>query len=162
VSQHQPVWKGHEPFYLNATPSPRTAKSLHRFLSWCVDSKIPELVTLARTVDAWWPPINTFVLTGIINARTDGYTRLVKTVKRAACGFRNPENTARRIRFHCTRTQRDAATQTSWLFKLERALILMTLLLPGGPGCSSTVSGGGCWRRCGIRRPSVWSVSPAG
>jgi len=28
VSQHQPVWKGHEPFYLNATPSPRTAKSL--------------------------------------------------------------------------------------------------------------------------------------
>jgi len=27
VSQHQPVWKGHEPFYLNATPSPRTAKS---------------------------------------------------------------------------------------------------------------------------------------
>jgi len=29
VSQHQPVWKGHEPFYLNATPSPRTAKSLY-------------------------------------------------------------------------------------------------------------------------------------
>ncbi len=27
MSQHQPVWKGHEPFYLNATPSPRTAKS---------------------------------------------------------------------------------------------------------------------------------------
>ncbi len=29
MSQHQPVWKGHEPFYLNATPSPRTAKSRH-------------------------------------------------------------------------------------------------------------------------------------
>jgi len=52
------------------------------------------------------------VLTGITNARTEGYNRLVKTVKRAACGFRNPENSARRIRFRCTRTQRAAATQT--------------------------------------------------
>ncbi len=36
------------------------------------------------------------------NARTEGYYRLVK----------EPANSARRIRFHCTRTQR-AATQTS-------------------------------------------------
>jgi len=91
----------------------RTRHRLHRFLSWCIDSNIPELITLARTVDAWWPAINAFVLTGITNARTEGYNRLVKTVKRAACGFRNPENSARRIRFHCTRTQRAAATQTS-------------------------------------------------
>ena len=61
---------------------------------------------------AWWPEINAFVLTGITNARTEGYNRLVKAVKRSACGFRNRENSARRIRFHCTRTQRDA-TQTS-------------------------------------------------
>ena len=46
------------------------------------------------------------------HARTEGYNRLVKQVKRAACGFRNPANSARRIRFHCTRKQR-AATQTS-------------------------------------------------
>jgi len=90
----------------------RTRHRLHRFLSWCIDSKIPELITLARTVDTWWPAINAFVLTGITNARTEGYNRLVKTVNRAACGFRNPENSARRIRFHCTRTQRAAATQT--------------------------------------------------
>ncbi len=32
MSQHQPVWKGHEPFYLNATPSPRTAKSPYDLL----------------------------------------------------------------------------------------------------------------------------------
>jgi transposase len=85
---------------------------LHRFLAWCIDSQIPELLTLAATIDQWWPEINAFVQTGITNARTEGYNRLVKQVKRGGCGFRNRENSARRIRFHCTRKQR-AATQTS-------------------------------------------------
>lgn len=89
-----------------------TRHRLHRFLSWCIDSQIPELLTLAATVDDWWPEINAFVQTGITNARTEGYNRLVKQVKRVGCGFRNRENSARRIRFHCTRKQR-AATQTS-------------------------------------------------
>jgi transposase len=89
-----------------------TRHRLHRFLCWCIDSQIPELLTLATTVDTWWPEINAFVQTGITNARTEGYNRLVKQVKRVGCGFRNPENSARRIRFHCTRKQR-AATQTS-------------------------------------------------
>jgi len=89
-----------------------TRHRLHRFLSWCIDSQIPELLTLATTIDTWWPEINAFIVTGITNARTEGYNRLVKQVKRAGCGFRNPDNSARRIRFHCTRKQR-AATQTS-------------------------------------------------
>jgi transposase len=89
-----------------------TRHRLYRFLAWCLDSQIPELLTLATTIDAWWPEINAFIATGITNARTEGYNRLVKQVKRAACGFRNPANSARRIRFHCTRKQR-AATQTS-------------------------------------------------
>jgi transposase len=89
-----------------------TRHRLHRFLTWCIDSQIPELLTLAATVDDWWPEINAFVQTGITNARTEGYNRLVKQVKRVGCGFRNREHSARRIRFHCTRKQR-AATQTS-------------------------------------------------
>lgn len=89
-----------------------TRHRLHRFLTWCVDSQIPELLTLAATIDTWWPEINAFLHTGITNARTEGYNRLVKTVKRVGCGFRNPEHSARRIRFHCTRKQR-AATRTS-------------------------------------------------
>ena len=88
-----------------------TRHRLHRFLAWCIDSQIPELLTLAATVDTWWPEINAFVATGITNARTEGYNRLVKQVKRVGCGFRNRHNSARRIRFHCTRKQR-AATQT--------------------------------------------------
>ena len=89
-----------------------TRHRLHRFLTWCIDSQIPELLTLATTIDTWWPEINAFVTTGITNARTEGYNRLVKQVKRVGCGFRNRDNSARRIRFHCTRKQR-AATQTS-------------------------------------------------
>ena len=89
-----------------------TRHRLHRFLSWCIDSHIPELLTLAATIDTWWPEINAFITTGITNARTEGYNRLVKQVKRVGCGFRNTENSARRIRFHCTRKQR-AATQTT-------------------------------------------------
>jgi transposase len=59
-----------------------TRHRLHRFLSWCIDSQIPELLTLASTVDAWWPEIHAFVQTGITNARTEGYNRLIKQFKR--------------------------------------------------------------------------------
>jgi transposase len=73
-----------------------TRHRLHRFLAWCIDSQIPELLTLATTVDTWWPEINAFITTGITNARTEGYNRLVKQVKRAApAGSRNPTNSAR-------------------------------------------------------------------
>lgn len=89
-----------------------TRHRLHRFLAWCIDSQISELVALAGTVNTWWPEINAFIATDITNARTEGYNRLVKQVKRSACGFRNPTNSARRIRFHCSRKQR-AATQIS-------------------------------------------------
>ena len=44
-----------------------TRHRLHRFLSWCIDSQIPELLTLATTIDTWWPEINAFVTTGITN-----------------------------------------------------------------------------------------------
>lgn len=86
-----------------------TRHRLHRFLCWCVDSQIPELLALARTVDAWWPEIHAFLTSGVTNARTEGYNRLVKQVKRVGCGYRNPDNSARRIRFHCTRRQRAVA-----------------------------------------------------
>jgi hypothetical protein len=65
-----------------------TRHRLHRFLAWCIDSQIPELLTLAATIDQWWPEINAFVQTGITNARTEGYNRLVKQVKRG--GFNRP------------------------------------------------------------------------
>jgi transposase len=32
-----------------------TRHRLHRFLAWCIDSQIPELLTLATTIDEWGP-----------------------------------------------------------------------------------------------------------
>jgi hypothetical protein len=53
-----------------------------------------------------WPAIEVFLTTGLTNARTEGTNRLIKQVKRAACGFRNRENYRRRVRLHCTRKTR--------------------------------------------------------
>ena len=76
------------------------------FYRWCADAQIPELTTLAQTIETWWPAIEVFLTTGITNARTEGTNRLIKQVKRAACGFRNRDNYRRRVRLHCTRQTR--------------------------------------------------------
>ena len=71
---------------------------LYRFYSWCAHTHIPELHRLATTIETWWPAILAFLHTGLTNARTEGLNRLVKQVKRVDCGFRNTENSRRRIR----------------------------------------------------------------
>jgi len=79
---------------------------LWAFYQWCADAQIPELTTLAETIETWWPAIEVFLSTGLTNARTEGTNRLIKQVKRAACGFRNRDNYRRRVRLHCTRHTR--------------------------------------------------------
>jgi transposase len=79
---------------------------LWAFYQWCADAQIPELTTLAETIETWWPAIEVFLSTGLTNARTEGTNRLIKKVKRAACGFRNRDNYRRRVRLHCTRHNR--------------------------------------------------------
>ena len=86
---------------------------LYRFYSWCASTNIPEIHRLATTIETWWPAILAFLHTGLTNARTEGFNRLVKQVKRVACGFRNTENSRRRIRFHCTRAQRASTGSTT-------------------------------------------------
>jgi transposase len=81
---------------------------LYTFYLWCANADIDEINTLATTVETWWPAIEAFIHSGVTNARTEGINRLIKQVKRSACGFRNPANSRRRIRFHCTRTARAA------------------------------------------------------
>jgi transposase len=88
------------------------ARKLFAFYDWCANTDIDELHTLATTVDTWWPAIEAFISTGITNAKTEGLNRLVKQVKRSACGFRNITNQHRRVRFHCTRTHRAATAAT--------------------------------------------------
>jgi hypothetical protein len=82
------------------------ARGLYAFYGWCADARIPELTTLAETIETWWPAIEVFLTTGLTNARTEGTNRLIKQVKRSACGFRNRDNYRRRVRLHCTRQTR--------------------------------------------------------
>ncbi|MFL6116524.1 MAG: ISL3 family transposase [Catenulispora sp.] len=84
-------------------------RRLWSFYSWCADTDIPELHTLAQTIEAWWPAVEVFLSTGITNARTEGTNRLIKQVKRAACGFRSRRNYRTRVRLLCTRSTRRIA-----------------------------------------------------
>jgi transposase len=95
------------------------ASRLPVFYGWCACAEIDELTTLATTVETWWPAIEEFICSGVTNARTEGINRLVKNMKRSACGFRNAANGHRRIRFHCTRNHR-AATATSRSLPAQR------------------------------------------
>ena len=51
-------------------------------------------------------PIIAALQTGLTNARTEGYNRIVKHVGRIAFGFLNPDNQRRRVRWACTRRSR--------------------------------------------------------
>jgi transposase len=89
------------------------AHQLHRFYAWCATHHdIAELVTLAETVQAWWPQILGFLELNLTNAGTEGTNHLIKDAARVAFGFRNLENQRRRVRFHCTRHHRTASAST--------------------------------------------------
>jgi transposase len=77
--------------------------ALDRF---CASCKVPEVISLARTIETWQTPIIAALQTGLTNARTEGYNRIFKHVGRIAFGFRNPDNQRRRIRWACTRHSR--------------------------------------------------------
>ena len=77
-----------------------TAHRRTRFLSACVVADMPETTRLATTIERWWPEIEGFLELGVTNARTEGHNRVIKQVKRVACGFRNQANYERRIMLH--------------------------------------------------------------
>ncbi|MEU7750165.1 ISL3 family transposase [Nonomuraea sp. NPDC049158] len=84
--------------------APRSVIShrLFRFFSWCATSDMPELITLAETIEQWWPETLAFITTGVTNARTEATNRLIKDAARVAFGFRNLTNQRRRVRLACT------------------------------------------------------------
>ena len=77
---------------------------LFAFYDWCARANVPEVTTLAKTIEAWWPQILAFIDTGITNAATEANNRLIKDAARIAFGFRNLDNQRRRVRLHCKRT----------------------------------------------------------
>jgi transposase len=64
-------------------------RRLWRFYHACATADMPETTRLATTVETWWPAILVALTTAATNARTEGFNRTIKQVKRVACGFRN-------------------------------------------------------------------------
>jgi transposase len=85
-------------------PRSETSSRLFAFYDWCACADVPEVTTLARTIEAWRPQILAFIETGITNAGTEANNRLIKDAARIAFGFRNLDNQRRRVRLHCKRT----------------------------------------------------------
>lgn len=90
------------------TPAPSAVRDrLASFYQWCADHvHIPELKTLANTIEKWQQPVIDAVLTGYSNAKAEAHNRTAKLIARTARGFANPGNQARRVRMATTRTAR--------------------------------------------------------
>ena len=80
--------------------------ALHEFFAFCAACSVPEIRRLAETIERWQQPIIAAITTGLSNARSEGYNRIVKHVGRIAFGFRSPDNQRRRVRWACTRQTR--------------------------------------------------------
>jgi transposase len=73
---------------------------LDLFYRCAAEANVPELTRLAATIETWWPAVEAFLRLRITNARTEGYNRIIKQIKRVACGFRNQRNYEMRILLH--------------------------------------------------------------
>jgi transposase len=83
----------------------------YRFQAFCADRPhLPELTTLAETIDQWWDGIEAYVTTGITNAASEGNNRVIKLEARKAYGFRNRAN--QRLRSLCATTRRSRGILT--------------------------------------------------
>ncbi len=45
---------------------------------------MPETTRRSGTIEKWWPEIEGFLELGVTNARTEGYNRVIKQIKRVA------------------------------------------------------------------------------
>jgi transposase len=73
---------------------------LWAFYRDCAAAGMPETTRLATTVETWWPHILVALRHGVTPARTEGFNRIIKQVKRTGCGYRNMTNYERRILTH--------------------------------------------------------------
>ncbi len=88
------------------SPRLRSASTCqHHLLAWftqVAEHEIPELVRLARTIDAWPEELLAYFDTGgVANGPTEAINGLIKKVKRVGHGFRNFAHYRLRLLLHC-------------------------------------------------------------
>jgi transposase len=69
-------------------------RDFDKYVAWAAE---PETTRLKKTIDAWWPEIETFILTRVTNARTEAANVTVKNIKRTGRGYRSAANYRCRI-----------------------------------------------------------------
>lgn len=68
------------------------AKALRKMIDNMAWSLLPEIKTLRRTLMKWKEEILNYFLTGLTNARTEGFNNKAKVVKRRAYGYKSFRN----------------------------------------------------------------------
>ena len=96
---------------LAETEPSRIRRRLADFYEAAIEAQLPEANRLVGTISTWWPAVLVALTHDVTNARTEGFNRIIKQVKRAGCGYRNMDNYQRRILSHIavTRPQKSAA-----------------------------------------------------
>lgn len=75
--------------------------ALVAFYQWAVDVDVPEVLRLARTVNAWEAEILNYHTTRLSNGPTEAMNLLIKKIKRVGHGFRSFPNYRLRLLLHC-------------------------------------------------------------
>jgi transposase len=80
----------------------RAEQRLLRWFTAIAEHEIPELVRLARTLDAWRQELLAYFDTGgVSNGPTEAVNGLIKKVKRVGHGYRSFDNYRLRLLLHC-------------------------------------------------------------
>jgi transposase len=88
--------------YRRGRDLPDARRRLHDIQQRCVFSDVPELLRLARTLDAWTGELLAYFTTGgVSNGPTEAINLLIKRIKRVGFGFRNFDNYRLRLLLHC-------------------------------------------------------------
>lgn len=82
---------------LKTTTLADAAAAHARFDQYMVWAQIPETTRFKKTIDAWWPQIETFIETRATNAKTETGNVTIKNIKRTGRGYRSPANYGSRI-----------------------------------------------------------------
>jgi len=92
----------------HTSPAPSAVRDrLATFYLACADAAVvPEVASLARTIDKWQEPVINAVLTGYSNAKAEAHNRTAKLVARTARGFASPEHQKQRVQMATTRKLR--------------------------------------------------------
>jgi transposase len=81
-------------------------RRLVAFYEWAADVDVDEITRLATTIDTWQDEVLAFFDTRASNAPTESANVKIKSIRRAARGFKNSDNYAARIKLHAGQPRR--------------------------------------------------------